>query len=38
VLTETTPDDPRIDQDRTEQRAICAQSGIVAWAMSRVAA
>jgi class 3 adenylate cyclase/tetratricopeptide (TPR) repeat protein len=38
ALTEATPDDPRIDQDLTEQRAICDQSGVVAWASSRVAA
>ena len=38
VLMETTPDDPRIDQDLAEQRAICVQSGVVAWAISRVVA
>jgi class 3 adenylate cyclase/tetratricopeptide (TPR) repeat protein len=38
VLTEATPDDPRIDQDLTEQRAICEQSGVVAWTASRVVA
>ena len=35
LLAETTPDDPRVDQDLTEMQAICNQSGVVAWDMSR---
>jgi class 3 adenylate cyclase/tetratricopeptide (TPR) repeat protein len=38
VLMETTPDDPRIDQDLAEQRAICERSGVVAWAAARIVA
>jgi hypothetical protein len=38
VLMETTPDDPRIDQDLAEQRAICDRSGVVAWAAARIVA
>jgi hypothetical protein len=38
LLAETTPDDPRIDQDLTEMRAICNRSSVVAWGMSRLLA
>jgi class 3 adenylate cyclase/tetratricopeptide (TPR) repeat protein len=38
LLAEVTPDDPRIDQDLVEQRAICEQFGMVAWAMAPIAA
>jgi tetratricopeptide (TPR) repeat protein len=35
LLTETRPDDKRIDQDISEARAICDQSGLASWDMSR---
>jgi class 3 adenylate cyclase/tetratricopeptide (TPR) repeat protein len=38
LLAEVAPDDPRIDQDLVEQRAICEQFGMVAWAMASIAA
>jgi class 3 adenylate cyclase/tetratricopeptide (TPR) repeat protein len=38
LLAESAPDDSRVAQDLTEQRAICNQSGVVAWAMSRLVA
>src|SRR5262245_38591586 len=38
LLAETTPDDPRVDQDLTEVQAICNQTGVVAWDMSRLVA
>jgi len=34
LLAETTPDDPRVDQDLTEVQAICNQTGVVAWDMA----
>jgi tetratricopeptide (TPR) repeat protein len=36
LLVETTPDDPRLEQDIAEARAICDRSGVVAWDMSRL--
>jgi hypothetical protein len=38
LLTETTPDDTRIDQDINEVRAICDRSGVVSWDVSRLVA
>jgi class 3 adenylate cyclase/tetratricopeptide (TPR) repeat protein len=38
LLEETTPGDPRIDQDLVEQRAICEQFSMVAWAMAPITA
>jgi len=38
LLTETTPDDQRIDQDISEAQAICDQSGLLSWDVSRLVA
>jgi class 3 adenylate cyclase len=38
LLAETTPDDPRLEQDIAETRAICDHSGVVAWDMSSLVA
>jgi class 3 adenylate cyclase/tetratricopeptide (TPR) repeat protein len=38
LFAEATPDDPRIDQDISEQQTICEQFGLVASAMSRLVA
>ena len=38
LLAETTPDDSRIGQDINEAQAICDQSGVVSWGVSRLVA
>jgi class 3 adenylate cyclase/tetratricopeptide (TPR) repeat protein len=38
LLAETTPDDSRIGQDIDEAQAICDQSGVVSWDVSRLVA